>query len=367
MRIKEKDEVAQYIREQMVKCNLSQSDLAQILADYSEGVYEKNQLKDNVSKWCNGARYPGVDFIYDLSKVFKVSIEEILIAGETSAKYDDRVSLYSVGKCCNENVAYLIEKLAEHEDIINKYDEYDKTLLDYMLQFDNIYALRILFNRGILTTDKFLVQINTQMMLQPFAASRYYHGLIRLCIKFDELDIFKQLVDRLNMFSADYPSIITMNNVVLDDSTIAAMLDSDTIYQYLTTKFVLTDKDWSMYCAGAKRQEDDMFNLDCLPALFNRLLHVAIVSKQLVKAESLLDIALQHNAYIAKACNNAYYSRTAYNFIVAGNGGRITLSTIVSLSNDDMVALGSINQEYRDKGETVNKLRDSIRLCNIRG
>lgn len=367
MRIKEKDAVAQYIREQMKMCNISQSELAQMLADYSEGTYKKNQLKDSVSKWCRGERYPGVDFIYDLSKVFKVSIEEILIAGETCSKYDDRVSLYSVGKCCNENVAYLIEKIAEHEGIINKYDEYDKTLLDYILQFDNIYALRILFNAGMLIADKFLVQINTQMILSPFDTARYYKGLIELCIKFDELDIFKQLVNRLNMFSADYPSRVTMHNVVLEDSTIEAMLDRDAIYQYLTAKFLLTDKDWSMYCAGTKRQDDDMCNLDCLPVLFNRLLHVAIVSQQIDKVESLLDIALQHNTYIANVCNNAYYSRTADNFIVAGNGGRMTLSTIVSLTNDDIVVLDSIDKMYRDKGETINRLRDNIRLNSIRG
>ena len=129
--IKAPNEVGQYIKEKIDKMALTQSELADRMANLMDG-YTKDQLKDNISKWINQDRYPGTQFIYFLSLALEVSMEEIMVAGEVTNKYEDRpVTLYSAAKSKD---IILIDKLIKNEEMMINYDEYDKTLLDYLIE-----------------------------------------------------------------------------------------------------------------------------------------------------------------------------------------------------------------------------------------
>ena len=62
--MKSKDEIGVYIKDRLKQIGLSQSDLAGKIAELKGDGYDKNSLKDNVSKWIRGARYPGTEYIY---------------------------------------------------------------------------------------------------------------------------------------------------------------------------------------------------------------------------------------------------------------------------------------------------------------
>ena len=142
--MKSKDEIGVYIKDRLKQIGLSQSDLAGKIAELKGDGYDKNSLKDNVSKWIRGARYPGTEYIYYLAQVLRVSIEEILVAGEVCDKYDDRpFTLYAIAKSGNRDAVDTVMAMQDEYGscVGTNYDEYDKTLLDYIIQFENLDLL----------------------------------------------------------------------------------------------------------------------------------------------------------------------------------------------------------------------------------
>lgn len=137
MTIKDKNEVGVYIDFLLNERQWKQADLSKKLTE----IEGRPVSRDNVSKWIAGERYPGIDHIYYLAQVFNVSIENILMAGSQRDNFDDRLfSLYAVAKSGDKKrLDQLMNLENEYETKIGEnYDEFDKTILDYLIEFKRV-------------------------------------------------------------------------------------------------------------------------------------------------------------------------------------------------------------------------------------
>ena len=146
IKIKDSIEIGHFIKERLEQLGMKRSDLAEELAKAKgSNNYTKEQLRDLVYKWINGKRTPGIDYIYYLSKILKVSIEEILVAGEICEKYENRpYTLYAIAKSNNfEQLDEIMRAQTPDGSIVGiNYDEYDKTILDYVVEFENVEMIK---------------------------------------------------------------------------------------------------------------------------------------------------------------------------------------------------------------------------------
>ena len=154
IKIKNSTEIGNFIKERLEQLNMKRSDLAEELAKAKgQDVYTKDQLRDLVYKWVNGQRTPGIDYIYYLSKILEVSIEEMLVAGEVCEKYESRpFTLYAIAKSNNfEQLDEVMKTPTLDGSIVGiNYDEYDKTILDYAVEFENIEMIKYMIKKEYL-------------------------------------------------------------------------------------------------------------------------------------------------------------------------------------------------------------------------
>ena len=141
MKIKEKEEVGKFIETLRNENGWNNSELGRRLGE-AKGLPDGQAVpRDTVSKWIRGELYPGIDNIYYLAQVFGVTMEYILMAGSEYEKFDDRpFSLYAVAKSGDkERLEQLMHTENDYGSIIGEnYDEFDKTILDYLIEFKQV-------------------------------------------------------------------------------------------------------------------------------------------------------------------------------------------------------------------------------------
>lgn len=321
--MKTKEEIGKFIKERIGCLKLRQSDLAAKIALLKGDGYSKDAIKDNVSKWIRGERYPGTEYIYYLSQVLELSVEEILVAGDVCDKYDNRpFSLYAVARSGNIDV---MEELMntytpDGSCIGTNYDEYDKTILDYIIEFERIDLLKFLINKGYLSF--FETQINTVIRIGGQCSyEEMFKKIISLAIKYDEVDVFKHAIKRTK------PIIVEENNeistatyrtgYVFSKKDVEQILDSKLILEYLVQPFVTSEEEWKelnpgiIYIKPGTREElNEIKGIEVLSLSFNVLLDLA-KSKEHSKLNNLLDIAREHNIKI-KQYLEKFYSNDEY-------------------------------------------------------
>ena len=189
-------QVGKHLKELIDAKGYSQSDLAEKMAEYANqsensNKYREENFKDSISKWLRGVSYPGIEKIYYLSKVLKVSIENILSAGEVDEKYQNqnRVTLYSVANTQDDT---LIKKFFDQSpEILKNYDEFDKNLFDYVVEFENYKVLKELIDR------KIIHPFYSDMRYFSFDALSndvYYNPILKILAKNDDVERFKKVV-----------------------------------------------------------------------------------------------------------------------------------------------------------------------------
>ena len=321
--MKSKDEIGVYIKDRLKQIGLSQSDLAGKIAELKGDGYDKNSLKDNVSKWIRGARYPGTEYIYYLAQVLKVSIEEILVAGEVCDKYDDRpFTLYAIAKSGNRDAVDTVMTMQDEYGscVGTNYDEYDKTLLDYIIQFENLDLLHYLIEKEYVSF--FENQIMTTIRLGN-TYSDVFRQIVSLAIKYDDIFVFQKAIKRSIpiLLSKDegFDEKLFIKNeyragYIIAYTDLLKISHTDKIFQYLTTPFIPTPEEWRQLNAGiiytrrgTRDEQTEVRELETISASFNLLLNLSIVEK-LPVAEKLIAIGIEHNEKVRKQLADIYSS-----------------------------------------------------------
>lgn len=315
MELKDRKEIGNFIKQKFEEKqkeqnkSFSQSDLAQALADFANAganqkKYTKEHFKDSVSKWINGKCYPGIDSLYYLSRVLKVSIEELLSGGEVNEKYDNRVTLYSMAKTNDE---FLMEKFCEQNpEIFLNSDEFDKTLLDYLIKFKNYKSIKYLIDKGKIELYK--GRISTDFNIILFPSTNYYREILFILIEnndaeeFNKMYEFFKIINSKNEYRQDLKDF---GMFTMTDKEIELILKNDNIYKELIQERQMNAEEFRFYARGLLNE--DIKSLKSLSGVFNTLLDFAIKNNLLKQAEEMLKNGIKHNDYVAKVVNEKYH------------------------------------------------------------
>lgn len=354
--MKSKDEIGVYIKDRLKQIGLSQSDLAGKIAELKGDGYDKNSLKDNVSKWIRGARYPGTEYIYYLAQVLKVSVEEILVAGEVCDKYDTRpFTLYAIAKSGNRDAVDTVMAMQDEYGscVGTNYDEYDKTLLDYIIQFENLDLLHYLIEKEYVSF--FENQIMTTIRLGN-TYSDVFRQIVSLAIKYDDIFIFQKAIKRSLpiLLSKDegFDEKLFIKNeyragYVIAYSDLLKILHTNKIFQYLTTPFIPTSEEWQQLNAGiiyarrgAREEQPVIREIETISASFNLLLNLSI-AENLPIAEKLAAIGKEHNEKAKKQLAGIY----SMNDYKIGSEGNVSVNYYIG----SLTVFAGVIEKYYDE------------------
>lgn len=356
MKIKSKKEVGEYIKQQLSIQNLRQAQLADRMLElipeddedeFSDANTRKRRLTDNISKWIRGDMYPGSKYLFYLSQVLKVTIENILTAGESNEKYDDRVTLYSMAKCKD---IYLIDKFMEQdEEVFINYDEFDKTLIDYVIEFKNIELIKYFF-------DKEIISFNDYMLISPFRVmihtnDKRYYDILKIIIENDEVEYFSKMINRsaiVNRPNVEYPIKFDLNDEVLE-----SVLKSKKILEFLLTPYVPNDQEWNYYNKGLMILKDNTIRkCHAISGWFNELLRVAIKCNYCDLALKIIEQGIEHNNNVAGIVGGDNY------LIDKGFAlqSRKCWECVILLSNCEVeVSSGDLKEKLKELDSSMNR------------
>ena len=193
MKIKEKEEVGKFIETLCGEKGWNNSELGRRLGA-AKGLPDGQAVpRDTVSKWIRGELYPGIDNIYYLAQVFGVTMEYILMAGSECEKFDERpFSLYAVAKSGDKN---RLDQLMNMENdygtkIGENYDEFDKTILDYLIEFKQVELIKYMFERGYLSI--WGTQMSTAIRVGSLTGTEdKFNAFVDLAIEYDDVELFQ--------------------------------------------------------------------------------------------------------------------------------------------------------------------------------
>lgn len=289
-------QVGKYLKELIDARGYSQSDLAEKMVEYANqdkasDEYKKDNFKDSISKWLRGVSYPGIDKIYYLSKVLKVSIENILSAGEVDEKYQNqnRVTLYSVANTQDDT---LIKKFFDQSpEILKNYDEFDKNLFDYVVEFENYKVLKELIDRDII--HPFFPSIR-YFSYVALSNDTYYNKILKILAKNDDVERFIKVYDVFKIVNAADKRILDLQDmkcIKIDEDVLNIIYESENLFKYLIDERV--NPNFKEYSCGLVNE--NLKNLPSLSGMFNTLLMIALQREDKIKAENMLKIGIKHN------------------------------------------------------------------------
>lgn len=310
-----------------------------------------------------GRAVSGTEYIFYLAQVFKVSIEEVLVAGEVCDKYDNRpFTLYAIARSGNKEAVDTVMTMRNENVgcVGTNYDEYDRTLLDYIIQFENLELLHYLiekqyvsfYENNIATTIKF-----------GDTYPDLFNQIVSLAIKNDDVYVFRNAIRRYTPLLLSKEESLGNELFVKNEyragniiaySDLLKILQTDKIFQYLSTPFIPSAEEWRQLNVGiiytkrdTRNEQAEVKKLETISAAFNLLLNVALVDK-LPVAEKLIAIGREHNIKARKELANIY-SEKDYRI---GSEGNVTVGYhIGSLT----VFAGIIGKYYDEKnfGELI--------------
>ena len=335
MKIKEKEEVGKFIETLRNENGWNNSELGRRLGE-AKGLPDGQAVpRDTVSKWIRGDLYPGIDNIYYLAQVFGVTMEYILMAGSEYEKFDDRpFSLYAVAKSGDkERLEQLMHAENDYGGIIGEnYDEFDKTILDYLIEFKQVELIKYMFEKGYLAV--WGTQTNTSIYLGRQARSEdMFNDFVELAIEKDDVELFGYLINRIRpILQKKEEAVLEVfqemeyrrDGYVFRKEMIEKLLHAPNILESFKKIFVLNEQEWLEWNRGLQyhknRGRDEAIEVQSVPTIsasFNVVLNYCLLNNH-DKAEELLDFAIQ-----AKRETDAYLARYQISVYGINEEGRV--------------------------------------------
>ena len=145
--VKGKKEIGAYLKDLIEKKYSTYSDFCRAYLKVSGSKNEDNEfdnLKNRISSIVNGKKDIQLYDFPAFTKLLNVSCEEILSAGDTKSVTSNHLTNYQIACSHDKNLwEFCIHN--ENSTFLNP-DEYDKTIIDYALEFKNYDFLKYLMN-----------------------------------------------------------------------------------------------------------------------------------------------------------------------------------------------------------------------------
>ena len=185
-------------------------DIAHELGIKGQEAYEfAKKEKSNFSKMLKGYRPLKHDFIIPLEKIFGISLARLLEEDayklpvqKENVPFDKGFRYYAYlddPKLYKEEFDLLLTK--DGKSIITRTDEFDKTFLDYLVEYHSVNGVRYLYeeygiklkyshNQFTFNKNKGVTWINLDNAI----------GFARLVASMNDVDLFNDIYDTYNMF-----------------------------------------------------------------------------------------------------------------------------------------------------------------------
>jgi transcriptional regulator with XRE-family HTH domain len=334
MKIKEQKEIGKYIENLLNEKDLSQSDLAKKLTEM-EGI---NVSRDLVSKWVRGERCPGIDHIYYLAQAFNVSIENILMSGSQRDNFDDRpFSLYAVAKSGDkERLEQLMHTENNYGSIIGEnYDEFDKTILDYLIEFKQVELIKYMFEKGYMSMWE--TQTNTAIRVGNLTGMEdKFNAFVDLAIEYDDVELFQYLIKPTRPIlqkkedcelEAFQETQFRRDGYVFSKQMIEKLLKTENILNSYLRSFTLTKEEWEEWNGGIvyhksnKGREicEELEHVPTVSASFNLLLNYLLLKGHRL-SEKMLNFAIEHKKQAQLYLQDVKYMESPYHYKIDGEG-----------------------------------------------
>ena len=372
-KLKSEKEIGIFIKEKLHELNMRQADLARQIADMMGDSSYKNQLKDNISKWIAGKRRPGVEYIFYLARALHVSVEEILLAGDVCEKYDTRpYTLYALAKSGDTNAAdeMFNSITASGSAVAAHYDEYDKTLLDYIVKFSNIKLAHYLLEKGYIGFNSSFLSDNLMRVGDMWQTGAL--DLIKLAIKNDDELVFRKAIERTTRvcisfgdnynYSAYWSENKMYDSMPFTYDMLIDILSTEKILQYIITPFIPTEAEWLALNNGIyfhyQINNTKKSYSETLTFLFNPILNVAVKNNH-QNVDKLIKIGVEHNKRVLSWLRK--YSR-GVSYRLNKNG------SISDFRNYGCLAIvaGVMNKQYDEKQhDGLYSLTEEARVFSV--
>ena len=334
MTIKDKNEVGVYIDFLLNERQWKQADLSKKLTE----IEGRPVSRDNVSKWIAGERYPGIDHIYYLAQVFNVSIENILMAGSQRDNFDDRLfSLYAVAKSGDKK---RLDQLMNLENeygtkIGENYDEFDNTILDYLIEFKQVDLIKYMFEKGYMFIWE--TQTNTAIRVGNLTGMEdKFNAFVDLAIEYDDVELFQYLIKPTRPIlqkkedcelEAFQETQFRRDGYVFSKQMIEKLLKTENILNSYLRSIILTKKEWEEWNGGivyyksnkGRERCEEIEHVPTVSASFNLLLNYLLLKNHRL-SEKMLDFAVEQKKYTQSYLQGVKYMESPYPYKIDGEG-----------------------------------------------
>lgn len=374
MTIKDKNEVGVYIDFLLNERQWKQADLSKKLTE----IEGRPVSRDNVSKWIAGERYPGIDHIYYLAQVFNVSIENILMAGSQRDNFDDRLfSLYAVAKSGDKK---RLDQLMNLENeygtkIVENYDEFDKTILDYLIEFKRVDLIKYMFEKGYISMWE--TQTNTAIRVGNLTGMEdKFNAFVDLAIEYDDVELFQYLIKPTRPIlqkkedcelEAFQETQFRRDGYVFSKQMIEKLLKTENILNSYLRSFTLTKEEWEEWNGGivyyksnkGRERCDELEHVPSVSASFNLVLNYLLLKGHCL-SEEMLNFAIEHKKQAQLYLQGVKYMESPYPYKIDGEG-RVVAN---SYEYGCIAYVGVVLQSVCEKLKGILKEKSKILSCD---
>ncbi len=251
--------------------------------------------KQRINKWWKDPnRYPSSDILLPLSEVLGVSVESILRG--VDIMHVDRPTSYTAAFSGDEGT---IERLFANDEVcLDTKDEYAKSFVNYVIEFNNYQAFQIAINKGYNYPTKW----GEYLKLYP-AGSQVDFDLTKMIVEADDLEMFKKAFGRLYLDIESPHAVFGKNDDTNDDpykipiEIIVLILEKrGKILNWLMQIQPFTKEEWKNFnpnIISSNPQDNYVWEIPSMVCGISHLLNCAITQKS-DSLELLLDRALEY-------------------------------------------------------------------------
>ena len=168
--------------------NRSQIELAKAIAERKGEKDPKayESYKGYVSKWFNTDQEPGKDYLFVLSEILNVNVESILKGEDVVNEYGERPTVYSTARTGDESIIKRLFGNKEADIWLHDVDEYRKSFVDYVIEYNNYNAFRTAIKLGY----GYPVKGVDKLEFEFFNNDNTNMNLLNMLIENDDVELF---------------------------------------------------------------------------------------------------------------------------------------------------------------------------------
>lgn len=180
---------------QLLKKNhLSQKEFIISVLEAKEGSKEYESQKANFSNMLSGKRPFSPKYILGLERTLHTSWRFIIDGGPTDASFEPKGLRYTAYRGTYHDFELLGKELSNDDQVIHNYDEYDNSILDYILDYQAIEGLRYLYDAKLISLSFDLKSFTGPLLSSRPSEDACKEAFLLTCEK-DDVSLFASLFD----------------------------------------------------------------------------------------------------------------------------------------------------------------------------